>query len=111
MIHRLFKIISINLIILVAVQGCIDGRPRVGAPWQQKLISQGPKEGPTLFKLGWRDGCETGISAAANSLQRHFYQFKQNPDHILDQVYYTGWKTAFWYCGRYTAQYLRRQYL
>lgn len=108
---QLLKMTSLVMVCFITLQACMDFRPRVGAPWQQKLLSQGPKNASTSFQEGWRDGCETGISATANSFQRHFYGFKKNPDRISDQVYYTGWKTAFAYCSRYTAQYLRRQYL
>ena len=108
---RLLKIVSVGMVVLMMIQGCTDFRPRVGAPWAQKLLTQGPKNSSTLFQEGWTDGCETGISSSSNALQRHFYSFKQNPEHILNQTYYTGWKVAFLYCARYTAQYLRRQYL
>lgn len=95
---------------LVTLGACMDYRPRVGSPWAQQLLRQGPEDAPVLFKEGWRDGCETGMAASSNSFQRHFYKFKQNPDHAQNEVYYTGWKTGFPYCARYVAQYLRRQY-
>jgi len=85
-------------------------RPRVGAPWMQDMLTQGP-EGPTNFRKGWRDGCETGISATSNRLQAHFYHFKQDFVLAQDPVYYKGWKAAFNYCQRYVFQYLRRNIL
>jgi hypothetical protein len=102
---------GVFVLMMVLVAACTDFRPRVGSPWMQKLLTQGPKDSPTLFQEGWVDGCETGISASSNAFQRHFYAFKQNPDHARNQVYYAGWKTAFLYCARYVAQYLRRPYL
>ena len=109
--RRMMCRVGIVVIAVTLVTACTDFRPRVGSPWAQKLLSQGPKDTPVLFQEGWRDGCETGIATSSNSLQRHFYKFKQNPDHAQNQVYYTGWKTAYIYCARYVAQYLRRQYL
>ena len=87
-----------------------DFKPRVGAPWMQDMLNQGP-EGPTNFRKGWRDGCETGISATANRLQRVFYDFKQDFALAQDPVYYKGWKAAYNYCQRYVFQYLRRNIL
>lgn len=100
------KQILLSIIIILLTSGC-NYRPRVGAPWMQKMLTQGPG-GPTKFQKGWVDGCETGISATANTFQRHFYTFKQNYDLAQDPIYYTGWKTAFNYCQRYVFQYLRR---
>ena len=95
------------IVILISLTSCSLFRPRVGPPWMQKLLLEGP-EGPTKFKQGWKDGCDTGISATSNRLQRSFYKFQQNYELSQDQVYYSGWKTAFDYCQRYVFQYLRR---
>lgn len=95
------------LMIMMLTVSCADFRPRVGAPWMQDLLTQGPA-GTNKFRLGWRDGCETGISATANRLQRGFYRFRQNYQLAQDSEYYTGWKVAFSYCQRYVFQYLRR---
>ncbi len=99
------KIIALSFVLLIA--GSCSFKPRVGPPWMQKMLTQGP-EGPTNFREGWRDGCETGISGSSNRLQRSFYKFKQNYELSQDPVYYSGWKTAYNYCQRYVFQYLRR---
>lgn len=92
--------------IFIIFSGCTY-KPKVGSPFMQDLMNQGP-DGPIEFREGWRDGCETGISATSNAFQRHFYSFTQDPDKAQDRVYYTGWKTAFWLCSRHVMQYLRR---
>ena len=104
--------LSYLVIILLSLScvGCNQGRPQVGAPWMQKLLFEGP-EGPPLFREGWVDGCETGLSATANNFQRHFYRFKQKEHLAQNQEYYTGWKAAYNYCSRYVFQYLRRRIL
>lgn len=99
------KLCAILTIMLLA--SACSYKPRVGAPWMQKLMTQGP-EGPALFKAGWRDGCETGLSSSANAFQRHFYTFKQDAKLAGNNEYYTGWKSAYLYCQRYVFQYLRR---
>ncbi len=101
-----YKLIII-LLSCCALGGCYDFRPRVGAPWMQDLLNNGPP-GPTNFKIGWKHGCESGMSATANKLQRHFLRFKQDYRLVEDPSYYTAWKTGFNYCQRYVFQYLRR---
>lgn len=93
-------------IVLFCIFSC-SYRPMVGGPWNWDLMTQGP-EGPLLFREGWRDGCETGISITSNTFQKYYYSFTQNPDLSSDSVYYAGWKTAYLYCSRYIFQYLRR---
>lgn len=102
------KFVLIISIMCFLVGGCSDFRPMVGPPWMQDMLKNGPEGGNTSFKLGWRHGCETGISATSNRLQRSFYKFKQDYRMLEDPSYYTAWKTAFDYCQRYVAQYLRR---
>tara|TARA_B100001564_G_C20658505_1_gene680426 strand:- start:2255 stop:2587 length:333 start_codon:yes stop_codon:yes gene_type:complete len=106
-----FTRIAALVMALLMVTSCANFRPRSGPPWMQDLLRKGPEDAPTLFKQGWVDGCETGISATANAFIRHFYTFKQDPNHSQNREYYIGWKTAFWYCSRYTMQYSRRQFL
>lgn len=99
---------NIILIILLVVLSSCNAKPKVGSPWMQELLHQGPQNAPNDFRIGWIDGCETGISASSNALQRHFYKFKQDYKMAQNQEYYTGWKIAFSYCQRYVFQYLRR---
>ncbi len=55
------------------------------------------------FKQGWKDGCETGMSAGSNTFYKAFYRnnavdgwkMTNSPD------YKTAWDNAFWYCYRY----------
>ena len=98
--------IKILGILLLMLSSC-GYKPMVGSPWMQNMLHNGP-EGPTNFKIGWRHGCETGISATSNAFQRSFYKFRQDFELSQDPVYYKGWKTAFTYCQRYVLQYLRR---
>ncbi len=89
----------ILILALSFLPGC-DARVRTGPPWMQTLLTEGPP-GPALFKQGWQDGCETGISATSNHFQKMFYDFKQDSKLARDQKYYLGWKLAFDYCQRY----------
>ncbi|MDB2415427.1 hypothetical protein N9W34_06620 [Rickettsiales bacterium] len=102
------RIFCCILLIFITI-GC-SYKPRVGPPWMQKLLTQGP-DGPLLFQKGWKDGCETGISVTSNAMQRHFYKFTQDSKLARDHVYYTGWKSAYTFCQRYVFQYLRRDFM
>ncbi len=107
---KLLSIILSAVFVLTLLTGC-DWKPRVGSPFggNQKMLFEGPP-GPPNFKQGWKDGCETGISATANQYQKMFYKFKQDSALAQDPTYYTGWKTAFDYCQRYMFQYLKREF-
>ena len=107
MIKHIARIASLAL--LITVMGC-SYRPMVGSPFEQELLKHGPENGTNKFKRGWRDGCETGISVTANNFQKTFYQFKQDYELAQNREYYAGWKTAYDYCQRYVAQYLRRRF-
>lgn len=96
---------------LSSLMGCARAfRPQVGPSWSQDLLNETPP-GPDNFRIGWKDGCETGISATSNHWQKFFYKFKQNYRLAQDNEYYTGWKTGYTYCQRYVFQYLKRDIL
>lgn len=60
-----------------------------------------------LYVQGWVDGCETGASANTNAFYKYMLHFKQDSTLAQNEIYYKGWKDAFWYCGRYVYQYNR----
>lgn len=98
-------------LVALPLSGCHDGfKPRTGAPWKQDLLNEGPP-GPPKFQQGWKDGCETAISANTNSLLKFSYTFKQDGYLAQDPVYYAGWKTAWEYCMKYTFNYLHMEYI
>lgn len=86
--------------VLCMVQ-CGGMRPNVGPLWKQKWLFEGPPNSPPKFKQGWQEGCESGISAFSNNLQRYFYKFKQDSELTQDKEYYIGWKIGWEYCKRY----------
>lgn len=102
------RILLILLLSSLLISGC-NWRPQAGPPWAQKMLKEGP-EGPENFQLGWRDGCETGISTTGNHMHKFFYKFKQDSTLARDPIYYTGWKNGWSYCQRYIFQYLKREF-
>jgi hypothetical protein len=69
--------------------------------YRQDLINNAPP-GPYGFRVGWRDGCDTGIASTGGNFYKSFVSprkdynmMKQDPD------YSVGWSNAFWYCSRW----------
>jgi hypothetical protein len=91
------------------ITGCA-AKPPVSSFWMKDLLENGPKNASPTFQQGWRDGCESGISLTANSLQRHFYKFKQDGYQALNREYYTAWSSSYIFCERYVYQNLSRKY-
>jgi hypothetical protein len=84
-----------------------------GSP-QMRWIYDGPppsKNGQPsdpLYVDGWKDGCETGAAANTNDFYKYTLHFRQDAYKAQNEVYYKGWRDAFFYCGRYIYQYNRR---
>ena len=58
-----------------------------------------PPEGPEIYQQGYRDGCESGFSGYANSFNKMFWTWKQDPELAQNEVYYQIWKDAYSYCA------------
>ena len=56
-------------------------------------------EGPAEYKLGWEDGCDTGLSAEDEGyLYRAIYGYKKRPEMMENEQYKQGWGEGFTYC-------------
>ncbi len=104
------KKIALAIIMLLLLSAC-SVKPQVGAPWMQDLLQNGPKGASPIYQQGWRDGCESGIGLVSNSLQRHFYTFKQDGYQVQNPEYYIAWKNSLQYCQNYVYQYLAKKYI
>lgn len=103
--HRIIRFLVVAVLLCPLVIGCTP--MRIGSSWQQDLL-QGTPEGPNNFKLGWRDGCRTGISATANHHGKFHYKFTQNYELAQDDEYYTGWRISWLVCQRYVFNFYAR---
>jgi len=56
-----------------------------------------PPPGPPEYQQGFRDGIESGYSGYANSFNKMFYTWKQDPVLAQNPVYYQIWKDAYAY--------------
>jgi len=65
-----------------------------------------PTKGPTEYKQGWQDGCETGMVTFGNSYTRLRYKTKVDSRMMSNNAYRKGWEVAQRYCSYYIATYL-----
>lgn len=61
------------------------------------LMFVGP-EGPSEYRLGWEDGCDTGMSAEGSPIYKMMYGFKKRPELNDNDLYKLGWNEGFTYC-------------
>jgi hypothetical protein len=65
--------------------------------------------GPPEYKLGWEDGCDTGISSQSAGIFKASLGFRKRPEFYDNPLYNTAWNEGFSYCrfsleevGKYT---------
>lgn len=66
------------------------------------LENQAPPGTPS-FQQGWRDGCESGISAYGTMMYKATNHYTFDAAYLNDQEYYHGWELAFRHCRWYTS--------
>ena len=54
--------------------------------------------GSPEYKLGWEDGCYSGISAQSGMLYKMMYGLKKRPELGDNDIYKTAWNEGFTYC-------------
>jgi hypothetical protein len=54
--------------------------------------------GPPEYKLGWEDGCDTGLAASGSGVGKAIYGYKKRPELLDNQLYNTAWNEGFTYC-------------
>lgn len=54
--------------------------------------------GPPEYKLGWEDGCDSGLSAEGSWEYKLMYGFKKRPEMAANDQYKQGWNEGFTYC-------------
>lgn len=87
------------LLVVFLLSGCYSA-PDAVKPMSW-LFDQMPQDAPTKYKLGWKDGCESGISNMTETTYKTFYSFKQNAELRRDPTYYKAWKDTYDFCRHY----------
>jgi hypothetical protein len=54
--------------------------------------------GPPEYKLGWEDGCDSGVSAQGGIVAKMIYGFKKRPEMSDNDQYKSAWNEGFTYC-------------
>ncbi|MDE3017014.1 MAG: hypothetical protein KGI29_08880 [Pseudomonadota bacterium] len=54
--------------------------------------------GPPEYKLGWEDGCDSGLSAEGSWDYKLMYGFKKRTEMSASDQYKQGWNEGFTYC-------------
>lgn len=92
------RIIAI-LITVFLLSGCYSAPdPIKPMSW---LFQQMPEDAPNKYKLGWKDGCESGLANMTSTTYKTFYSFKQNAELRRDPLYYKAWKDTYDFCRHY----------
>ena len=70
-------IILLKLSLIIITTSCNDSWYKPGA----HLLDNGPKTGSPGFLLGWRHGCESGISGSfTGNMFMYFWDYKRDPE-------------------------------
>ena len=81
------RVLLLSALLLAFLGGC---RPIT-------LYFVGP-DGPSEYRLGWEDGCDTGMSAEGGPIYKMMYGFKKRPELNDNDLYKLGWNEGFAYC-------------
>ena len=54
--------------------------------------------GPKEYRLGWEDGCDTGLSAQGGPIYKMMFGFKKRPEMGSNELYKQAWNEGFTYC-------------
>ncbi|MDB2415426.1 hypothetical protein N9W34_06615 [Rickettsiales bacterium] len=97
--------IYIIIMALLFATGCNRGKifseKSIFAP-KAPTMGNRPDDAPEVYKKGWDDGCETGLSTMVMSYAKAFYQYKKDPELDNDPMYYKAWKDAYTYCRHFS---------
>lgn len=98
------RIILLLLLILPITTSCKYGIARAIFPERpDSAFAEDLQKASPDFRLGWRDGCEVGMSAGSNTFYKMFYRNNASDGYRMTSSsdYKTAWGNAFWYCYRH----------
>ncbi len=96
-------LVKIILTILL-VNGCHYANKPRGI---DRGMIDGAPDGTPIFRSGWKDGCESGISAVGSLQYKAANGFSYDATMLSSNEYHNAWRLGFRYCRWYTAQWLR----
>jgi hypothetical protein len=55
-------------------------------------------KGPSEYKLGWEDGCDSGVASISPAIYKMAFGFRKRPEFYSNQLYQTAWNEGFSFC-------------
>lgn len=98
--------IGVLLISVLVLSGCYNVPDKLKP--MSSIFNMVPKDAPNNYKIGWKDGCETGLASMTNSFYKKFYTFRQNQKLRTNSLYYKAWQDSFMWCKHYAYGTLRQ---
>lgn len=91
------------LLLLLVLSSCQSYMAKILPDRPSKEFHDAMAEGSPEFAQGWKDGCESGMSAGSNNFYKMFYRINKVDGFKMTSSndYGTAWSNAFWYCVRY----------
>lgn len=65
------------------------------------VFNQMPSDADVIYKQGWQDGCNSGISTFSNEFYKTFYSYQVKEGLMHRTNYQRAWETAYHYCRGY----------
>jgi hypothetical protein len=53
---------------------------------------------PPQYRLGWEDGCDSGLSSEGGWTYKMTYGYKKRPEMAANEQYKQAWNEGFSYC-------------
>jgi len=94
---------KISLLLLLLTTSCLSGVADYLPNRPNHTFDEDLEHASLEFKQGWKDGCETGMSAGSNTFYKMFYAQNSVDGYKIanSSDYKTAWGNSFWYCYRY----------
>lgn len=96
------KLLLISLVI--GISSCSRAISKIFPERADSEFGEDLKEASPEFRMGWEDGCESGMSAGANRFYKAFYDNNKVDGYQManSSDYKTAWSNSFWWCYRRT---------
>jgi len=95
----------IFIVIFMVLTSCTGYKQPLG--YSHGMQNNAP-EGTPLFKMGWKDGCQTGFKVSGDTHYKWVNSFAFKADFIEDSDYNEAWYMGFNHCRWYIASWQRR---
>ncbi len=90
------------VMVAFALVGCNPIRP-----WPAGLVKEMPVDAPEEYKLGWKDGCESGFASYGNDYYKTFYKFHYDMELMrTNKLYMRIWKDSYKHCRSHVNRHL-----